>query len=253
MTRYAHLKWLTPVAGLTTAVVMALSAAPSGATIVCPSGITPPNPYCTNVPPTATTDKAAGIRGNTAILFGVAGPNVADGDITEYFFKYGLTTDYGSQTPTGTIGSCPSGITPPSPYCNVPKTQKVSANISKLTACTTYHFQLFASNPDGKAMGGDKTFTTHFAFPLKDVKAPHKVDAGDDFDVHFILHDVASVKIVIRKKKGGVVATHDEGTLGGGKYTRTITAPSQNGKYELQVIATQSCGQQTIQSPLKVH
>jgi hypothetical protein len=252
MTRYSHLKWLAPVAGLATAIVVALSAATSGATVVCPSGVTPPSPYCTDVPPTATTHNAAGIRGHSAILFGVAGPNVAGGDITQYHFEYGLTTAYGSPTPTGTIVSCPPGITFPSPYCNVPKTQKVSAIISDLAVCTTYHFQLFASNADGNAMGGDKTFTTHFAFPLKDVKAPHKVKAGDEFDVRFILHDVATVKIVIRKKKGGVFKTYDLETLGGGKYTRTITAPTETGKYELQVIATQSCGQQTIQSPLKV-
>jgi hypothetical protein len=252
MTRYSHLKWLAPIAGLMTAATIALSAAPSGATIVCPSGITPPSPYCTDVPPTANTHNAGGVRGHSAILFGVAGPNVAGGDITSYFFEWGTTEAYGNQTPTGTIGSCPAGITPPSPYCNVPKTQKVSAEITNLAICTTYHFQLVASNPDGIAMGGDRTFTTGSSNPLKSASAPHKVEAGDDFDVHFTLHDVANVKIVIRHKNGGVVATHNLGTLGGGKYTRTITAPSQTGKYTLQVIATQSCGQQTIQSPLKV-
>jgi hypothetical protein len=252
MTRYLHLRWLVPVAGLATVVVMALSAAPSAATIVCPSGITPPNPYCTDVLPTANTHDAGGVRGHSAILFGVAGPNVSGGDITQYFFEWGTTEAYGNQTPTGTIGSCPDGIMPPSPYCNVPKTEKVSAQISNLAICTTYHFQLVAFNNDGTAMGGDRTFTTPSSFPLKDVTAPHKVKAGQDFDVHFILHDVATVKIVIRNKQGQAVVTRDLGTLGGGKYTRTITAPTQKGKYTLQVIATQSCGQQEFSSPLKV-
>jgi hypothetical protein len=252
MARYSHLRWLAAFAGLMTTAVLALSAAPSGATIVCPSGVTPPSPYCTDVPPTATTHDAGGIRGHSAILFGVAGPNVSGGDITQYFFEWGTTTAYGNQTPPGTIGSCPAGITPPSPYCDVPKTQKVSADITGLAICTTYHFQLVATNPDGTAMGGDRTFTTKSSNPLKSVKAPHKVQAGQDFDVHFILHDVATVKIVIRNKQDQAVVTRNLGTLGGGKYTRTITAPSQPGKYRLQVVATQSCGQQEFSSPLKV-
>lgn len=252
MARYSHLRWLAPVAALTTTAVIALSAAPSGATIVCPSGITPPSPYCTDVPPVANTHNAGGIRGRSAILFGVAGPNVNGGDITQYHFEWGTTPAYGNQTPTGTIGSCPAGIMPPSPYCNVPKTQKVSAEIKNLAICTTYHFQLVASNPDGIAMGGDRTFNSGPSNPLKDVTARHKVKAGHDFDVHFILHDVATVKIVIRNKQGHAVVTRNLGTLGGGKYTRTITAPSQTGKYTLQVVATQSCGQQQFSSPLKV-
>jgi hypothetical protein len=252
MSRYLHLRLLASVGGLLAASVVALSAAPASATIVCPSGVTPPSPYCTDVPPVANTHNAGGIRGHSAILFGVAGPNVSGGDITHYFFEWGTTDAYGNETPLGTIGSCPAGVTPPSPYCDVPKTQKVSADLSNLAICTTYHFQLVAFNPDGMAMGGDRTFTTKSSNPLKSVTAPHKVKAGQDFDVHFILHDVATVKIVIRNKQGQAVVTRNLGTLGGGKYTRTITAPSQKGKYTLQVVATQSCGQQEFSSPLKV-
>jgi hypothetical protein len=253
MARYSHLRWLAPAGGLVAAGVIALSAVPTGATIVCPQGVKPPSSYCTNVPPTATTGKAKHVKPTSATLNGVAGPNVAGGDITQYHFEYGLTTAYGSQTPTGTIGSCPSGITPPSPYCNVPKTQNVSANISKLTACTTYHFQLFASNPDGPANGGDKTFTTKFAHPLKKVKAPNKVKAGQKFQVQFTLTDDAKVKIVIKKKKGGAVVSKNYGTLPSGKHTKKLTAPRHKGNDVLEVIAKQSCGSQTVKSPLKVH
>jgi hypothetical protein len=252
MTRYMHLKWLAPIAGLTTALVFGLSAAPSGATIVCPSGITPPSPYCTDVPPVANTHNAGGIRGHSAILFGVAGPNVAGGDPTQYFFEWGTTEAYGNQTPPGTIGSCPAGITPPSPYCDTPKTQKVSAEITGLAVCTTYHFRLVASNPDGTTMGDDKTFMTKSSFPLKQFTAPHKVQAGQDFDIHFTLHDVATLKVVIRDKQDRVVSTQNLGTLGGGKYTRTVTAPSQKGKYTIQLVSSQSCGQQIFSRPLKV-
>src|ERR1700733_3495535 len=173
MTRYSHLRWL---AALGVAVgVIAVSAGPSGATIVCPPGIKPPSPYCTNVPPTATTGKATNVRGTSATLNGVAGPNVSGGDITQYYFEYGRTTHYGSTTPPGTIGSCPSGISPPSPYCNVPKTEPVSARISSLQPCTAYHFQLVATNSDGSAKGGDQKFTTAFAPPIALLSAPGSV------------------------------------------------------------------------------
>lgn len=46
--------------------------------------------------------------------------------------------------------------------------RNVSANISSLTATTTYHFRIVASNMAGTRMGGDRTFTTLTAtgFPI---------------------------------------------------------------------------------------
>jgi hypothetical protein len=234
--------------------ILGLSALPSGATIVCPSGIKPPSPYCTNVPPTATTLPATKITGTSAQLNGSAGPNVQGGDITQYFFQYGTTTGYGSQTPTGTIGSCPAGITPPSPYCNVPKTQLVSANISNLTPCTDYHFRVVATNPDGSFNGADQAFTTTFAKPLKDVKTPSKVKAGKKFKVQFTLvYDATSVKIFIKKKNGQIVQTKKYGSLRAGKYKKTLVAPKKKGDYKVEVFAKLSCGSQSVTKSLKVH
>jgi hypothetical protein len=48
--------------------VVALSAGPTSATIVCPSGVKPPSPYCTNVPPTATNGEATNVKGTSATL-----------------------------------------------------------------------------------------------------------------------------------------------------------------------------------------
>jgi hypothetical protein len=255
MTRYSHLRWLGALGGLAVAGVLALSAAPSGATIVCPTGIKPPSPYCTNVPPTATTGKASNVRAATATLNGVAGPNVSGGDITSYYFEYGRTTSYGSTTPTGTIGSCPSGISPPSPYCNVPKTQSVSANISSLTPCTTYHFQLVASNSDGSANGGDQKFTTAFGPPIALLSAPRSVKAGRRFVVKFTLRYAANVKIQIvrRGRFGGTVSTFSYGKLAAGRHKQTIRAPGRRGNYTLVVIAKLSCGQQRDTQKLTVH
>ena len=91
MTRYSHLTRLLPLGALAAAGVMALSAAPAGATLVCQAGHTPSptSPYCTNVPPTATTNDATNVKPKRATLNGVAGPNVVGGDPTSYFFQCG--------------------------------------------------------------------------------------------------------------------------------------------------------------------
>ena len=256
MTRYSHLRRLTTVGGLIAAGVIALSAVPSGATVVCPSGVKPPSPYCTNVQPTATTLPATKIKAKSAQLNGTAGPNVQGGDITSYVFQYGTTTSYGSQMPMppGTIGSCPSGITPPSPYCNVPKTQPVSANIQSLTPCTNYHFRVVASNTDGSFNGADQTFTTTFANPLKNVKSPAKVKAGKKFKVKFTLkYDAKTVKIFIKKKNGTIVQTIIYGSPRAGNYTKTVKAPKKKGNYKVEVVAKLTCGSQSVSNSLKVH
>ncbi len=120
MTRY--LRRLAPLGGLVAAAVVAVSAAPAGATVVCPPGITPPSHYCSNVKPRAVTGAASNVKGTSATLNGAAGAGVTGGDPTQWFFKYGTTMSYGKQTPTKTLGSCPSGISPPSPYCTTPAT-----------------------------------------------------------------------------------------------------------------------------------
>src|SRR5207249_3648683 len=65
---------------------------------------------------------------------------------TTVYFQYGLTTTYGSTTASQTK----TGDT----Y------QSVSANISGLTASTTYHFRIIATNSAGTTYGSDRTFTT---------------------------------------------------------------------------------------------
>jgi len=249
-----HLKRLALLGGLAAACASALLAGPGSATVVCPSGITPPSPYCTNFLPTATTGAAKNVTAKSATLNGVAGPNVPGGDPTQYFFRYGTTTSYTNQTPTGTIGSCPPGISPPSPYCNTPATQSVSANISRLTPCTTYHYQLFASNPDGQASGGDKTFTTAFSPPIKHVSAPGSVKHGKTFKVKVTLrYSVQSLTIQIRDRHGNVVRSITISPASAGKHTVRIKAPRKKGKYTLVVRAKTSCGKETVTKRLKVH
>lgn len=47
MTRYLKKCRIAGLAGLASLVVFAFGAAPAGATVTCPAGVTPPSPYCT--------------------------------------------------------------------------------------------------------------------------------------------------------------------------------------------------------------
>jgi hypothetical protein len=98
------------------------------------------------VPPTVTTGGASGITNSAAIVAGTINPN---GLSTTYHFDYGTTTSYGSQAPASD-GSAGSGS------ANTP----VSASLSGLTALTTYHYRLVATNSAGTTNGSDATFTT---------------------------------------------------------------------------------------------
>jgi hypothetical protein len=79
----------------------------------------------------------------SATLNGAVNPH---GLATTVRFQYGTTTSYGSTTANQTkTGSA---------------TQNVAANISGLTANTTYHFRIVATNSSGTRFGADRTFTT---------------------------------------------------------------------------------------------
>lgn len=93
--------------------------------------------------PTATTAPATNITSTTATLNGIVAANKTP---TTYHFQYGTTTSYGRNTPTATANG------------NASKT--VSADVTGLTASTTYHFRIVATSTSGTSSGADLTFTT---------------------------------------------------------------------------------------------
>ena len=95
-------------------------------------------------PPAVMTNPATLIMSDSAKLNGAVDPH---GLSTTVYFQYGRTISYGSRTP--------NQIKTGNSY------QNVSANIAGLTAHTTYHFRIVATNTAGTRYGGDKTFTTH--------------------------------------------------------------------------------------------
>src|SRR5260370_136339 len=94
-------------------------------------------------PPIVTTDPATFIASFSGKLNGSLNPHALT---TTVYFLYGTTISYGLTTaPQSHMGNT---------YLNI------KANISGLTASTTYHFQLVATNSSGTGLGGDRTFTT---------------------------------------------------------------------------------------------
>jgi CSLREA domain-containing protein len=96
--------------------------------------------------PLVSTTPALSIALTSAILRGTITPSSQG---TGYFFEYGTTTAYGSQT----LGL----FLPPPSNSPVP----VSFFIAGLKQGTTYHFRLVALNGDGTTRGADQSFTTN--------------------------------------------------------------------------------------------
>jgi hypothetical protein len=94
-------------------------------------------------PPVAITNQASYIASFSARLNGSVDPH---GLTTTVYFQYGTTTSYGLTTAI----QSKTGNT----Y------QNVVATIGGLTASTTYHFRIVATNGAGTRYGSDRTFTT---------------------------------------------------------------------------------------------
>ncbi|MEK7373859.1 MAG: Calx-beta domain-containing protein, partial [Thermodesulfobacteriota bacterium] len=93
--------------------------------------------------PSVTTDSAANITQTTATLNGTVNPN---NQSTTAYFQYGLTLSFGNTTGAQTL----TGST----------AQNISANITGLSANTTYYYRIVATNSSGTSYGSTQTFTT---------------------------------------------------------------------------------------------
>ena len=91
--------------------------------------------------PRANTALANPIEPDSALIHGTIVPN--DTSVI-YYFEYGTNTAYGSATP---LRSAQLDIS-------------VNENITGLSAGTTYHYRLVATNASGTSTGPDRTFQT---------------------------------------------------------------------------------------------
>ncbi len=99
--------------------------------------------------PVATTNPATNITANSAALNATVNPN---GSATTVYFQWGADTSYRNNTTSQSIGSGISGVS-------------VTANITVLSAGTTYHYRVVAANAGGTSYGLNESFTTSSAIP----------------------------------------------------------------------------------------
>jgi phosphodiesterase/alkaline phosphatase D-like protein len=98
------------------------------------------------VPPTVATESASLITASAATLGGSVDPNELT--VTDCQFEYGPTSSYGS-----------TALCTPSPGSGAAAVA-VSAHMTGLSANTTYHYRIAATNAAGTSYGSDLTFST---------------------------------------------------------------------------------------------
>lgn len=94
--------------------------------------------------PTVATGEATGVTTTGATLHGTVNPNGVE---TTASFEWGTTTAYGRTTAAQSVGSGTAA-------------QAVSAALTGLVPCTTYHSRATATSGGGTASGDDATFRT---------------------------------------------------------------------------------------------
>jgi hypothetical protein len=94
--------------------------------------------------PAAITGPVTSVGPTTATATGTVNPG---GQATTWYVEYGTTTSYGTKTANVSAGSGTANTA-------------VSASLTGLTAGTTYHYRVVATNSSGTARGSDGIFTT---------------------------------------------------------------------------------------------
>jgi photosystem II stability/assembly factor-like uncharacterized protein len=94
--------------------------------------------------PKVLTGNASNLTYTSAQLNGTVNPNRGSTDV---YFEWGLTSSYGNTIGQQSIGTGKNNI-------------NISANISELSANTTYHYRVVATNSAGTTLGLDAIFVT---------------------------------------------------------------------------------------------
>src|SRR5262249_9133740 len=97
-------------------------------------------------PPGVVTLAASAITQTTAVAHATVNPN--GGDVSECTFEYGKTTAYGA---SASCSALPRSGT---------SAVEVSAPLEGLTANSTYHYRVLATNAGGTGTAADATLTT---------------------------------------------------------------------------------------------
>ncbi|HEX4482970.1 MAG TPA: hypothetical protein VH081_04230 [Solirubrobacteraceae bacterium] len=127
--------------------------------------------------PKANTGGAKEISYASAVLAGNVNPNASN---TSYYFQYGPTKAYGSQTAISDAGAGSSAV-------------PVRLAISGLQPITVYHYRLVAVNASGVSTGSDNAFkTTVVPLSLQILSSPNPVPFGGAVTVQGTLSGTAN-------------------------------------------------------------
>ncbi len=113
--------------------------------------------------PSVSTGAARQVSYGSAVLTGSVNPR---GSATSYYFQYGATKAYGSQSAIAGAGAGSRRVS-------------VSLSVTGLQPLTVYHYRLVAVNGAGATLGDDRTFlTTKVPLSLQLLAAPNPVLYG---------------------------------------------------------------------------
>jgi len=154
--------------------------------------------------PTVTTGAAGTITYNSAVLAGTVNPG---SESTEVYFQYGTTKTYGAQSaPT----QLPAGAT----------TVPVSIPVSGLTAATTYHYRIVATNATKANVGTDKTFTAaKIPLSLAITAAPNPVPFGGPVTVEGTLSGTGNTGAAVQLQQSAFPYTAGFANVGNPELT----------------------------------
>jgi pimeloyl-ACP methyl ester carboxylesterase len=178
-------------------------------------------------PPSAITQSASLITASSATLNSYVNPN---GYSTTIYFQYGTTTIYGSTTTSGSIGIGAGNY---------------GYSISGLSAGTTYHFRVVASNNGGTTYGGDITFTTPSPAPAVQTQSASSISTSSATLNGYINPNGASTTAYFQY---GTTTDYEITTISGNFGTTaqtistTINGLAANTTYHYRIVAYNSGG-----------
>ncbi len=204
------------------------SLAPAGGTVALAPAMTEPVVQLSFVqpenPPVVVTGSAASILAHSATLDATVNPE--DTNVGTCEFEYGTSPAYGETVPCSS--SPGSGFTPVA----------VSAALEGLTASTTYHYRIVATNGVGTSYGADREFVTapHEAATVSELSP----GAGPVTGGTTVTFTGAELQYVTAVRFGGASAT---------KVTdispSALTAVTPSGAGSVQVFLVDDLGQET--------
>lgn len=190
-------------------------------------------PAANPTPPVAITGAGSQVTGTGATVGAAIDPGGAD---TTYRFEYGTTTAYGLSTASVLVPGTSPAVS-------------VTSTVTGLTAGTTYHFRISATNAAGTVTGGDGTFNTVAAAKAPSVQTRSVTDltaSGATLVGRVNPNGTAtqySFEYGPTKSYGSTTAPADAGA---GTSTIQVTTPlggiAPNTKLYYRVVATSAAG-----------